>query len=417
MTEDRESARSGGGLRILLADSLPTPAVEALEARGHEVVVDGSIGKDDLPERIPGFDVLVVRSTKVREKAFEVADRLALVIRAGAGTNTIDIAAAAARGILVANVPGRNAAAVAELTMGLLLAIDRRIPDNVADLRAGRWNKKAYSKAAGLLGSTIGIIGLGSIGLGVAERASAFGLRVQALDKPRAPYVEARAAELGITMCATLEELLETSDVVSVHVPSSEGTKAFVDAEFLGHLRPGAILLNTSRGDVVDEDALLAALDAGAVRAGLDVWVDEPGSGTASWESRLAQHPAVVGTHHIGASTEQAQLATAEGVVEIVDAFTEGRARNCVNLAPSRLGSATLTVRHLDQPGVLAQVLDLLSRERLNVEHMENHVFRGGEAAMASIDVAGSLSTELLDHVRDVPHVLGVSTTSFEGAG
>ena len=418
MGDNRDEARStGGGLRILLADSLPAPAVDALEERGHECVVDAGIGKDDLPERIPGFDVLVVRSTKVREKAFEVADRLALVIRAGAGTNTIDIGAAAARGVLVANVPGRNSAAVAELTMGLLLAIDRRIPDNVADLRAGRWNKKAYSKATGLLGSTIGIIGLGSIGLGVAERAAAFGLRVQALEKPRTPYVEARAAELGITTCATLEELLETSDVVTLHVPTSEGTEALVDRTFLSHLRPGAILLNTSRGDVVDEDALLEALDAGAVRAGLDVYADEPGSGTASWESRLAQHPAVVGTHHIGASTEQAQLATAEGVVEIVDAFTEGRARNCVNLAPSRLGSATLTVRHLDQPGVLAQVLDLLSRERLNVEHMENHVFRGGEAAMASIDVAGSLSAELLAHVRDVPHVLGVSTTSFEGAG
>jgi D-3-phosphoglycerate dehydrogenase len=380
-------------------------------------VVDGSIGKDDLPERLPGFDVLVVRSTKVREKAFASADQLALVIRAGAGTNTIDVEAAAARGVLVANVPGRNSAAVAELTFGLLLAIDRRIPDNVADLRAGTWNKKAYSKAAGLLGSTIGIIGLGSIGLSVAERAVAFGLRVQAVRKPRTAYAEARAGELGIVMCATLEELLESSDVVTLHVPAGEETHRLVDKDFLGHLRPGAILLNTSRGDVVDEEALLEALDAGTVRAGLDVYADEPGGGTASWQSRLAQHPAVVGTHHIGASTQQAQLATAEGVVEIVDAFAEGRALNCVNLAPSRLGSVTLTVRHLDRPGVLAQVLDLLSRERLNVEHMENHVFRGGEAALATIDVAGSLSRELLAHVREVPHVLGVATTSIAGTG
>jgi D-3-phosphoglycerate dehydrogenase len=419
MEDSRDEARltSGGGLRILVADTLPAPAIEALEQRGHECVVDGSLGKDDLPARIPGFDVLVVRSTKVREKTFEDADRLALVIRAGAGTNTIDTTAAAVRGVLVANVPGRNSAAVAELTMGLLLAIDRRIPDNVTDLRAGRWNKKAYSKAAGLLGCTLGIVGLGAIGLDVAERAAAFGLHVRAVRKPRSAYVETRAAELGVTMCATLEELLESADVVSLHVPAGEETHGLVDRDFLGHLRPGAILLNTSRGDVVDEEALLEALDAGSVRAGLDVWADEPGSGTAEWESRLAQHPGVVGTHHIGASTAQAQLATAEGVVEIVDAFTEGRARNCVNLAPSRLGSATLTVRHLDRPGVLAQVLDLLSRERLNVEHMENHVFRGGEAAMASIDVAGALSPDLLDHVREVPHVLGVSTTSFAGTG
>ena len=129
----------------------------------------------------------------------------------------------------------------------------------------------------------------------------------------------------------------------------------------------------------------------------------------------LAQHPGVVGTHHIGASTEQAQLATAAGVVEIVDAFTEGEARNCVNLAPSRLGSVTLTIRHLDRPGVLARVLDLLSEARLNVEHMVNRVFRGGEAAIASIDVAGSLPDELLDQIGARPDVLGVSATPFAG--
>jgi D-3-phosphoglycerate dehydrogenase len=408
---------SEAGLRILVADSLPPPAVDALEERGHECVVEADLGKDDLPDRIAGFDVLVVRSTKVRERVFEVADRLALVIRAGAGTNTIDTEAAASRGVLVANVPGRNSAAVAELTMGLLLAIDRRIPDNVVDLRAGRWEKKAYGKGAGLLGSTLGIIGLGSIGLCVAERAVAFGMAVQAVEKPRSEYVDARAAELGITMCAGLEELLETSDVVSLHVPASKETQHLVDKDFLGHLRPGAILLNTSRGDVVDESALLEALDAGSVRAGLDVYADEPASGRATWESPLASHRSVVGTHHIGASTRQAQLATAAGVVEIVDAFTEGQARNCVNLAPSRLGSVTLTVRHLDQPGVLARVLDVVSVAGLNVEQMQNRVFRGGEAAMASIDVAGSLTPELLEQVREVPHVLGVSVTSFAGTG
>jgi D-3-phosphoglycerate dehydrogenase len=417
MPGDRDVVGSGGGLRILVADSLPQPALDELAARGHDCEVDANLGKDDLPDRIAGFDVLVVRSTKVRDRVFEVGDRLALVIRAGAGTNTIDTETAAARGVLVANVPGRNSAAVAELTMGLLLAIDRRIPDNVVDLRAGRWEKKTYGKAAGLLGSTLGIVGLGSIGLCVAERAAAFGMKVQVVQKPRSEYVDARAAELGIVMREDLEELLETSDVVSLHVPASKQTRHLVDKDFLARMRPGAILLNTSRGDVVDESALLEALDAGSVRAGLDVYADEPGSGRAAWESTLASHPAVVGTHHIGASTTQAQLATAEGVVEIVDAFTEGRARNCVNLAPSRLGSVTLTVRHLDRPGVLARVLDVVSVAGLNVEHMENRVFRGGEAAMASIDMAGSVTPELLDQVREVPHVLGVSVTSFADAG
>src|SRR3954447_22369828 len=416
MPADRPRARAGGGWRILVADSLPRTAIDALEARGHECVVDTSLADGDLADRIPGFDILVVRSTKVKRGVFANADRLALVIRAGAGTNTIATADAAARGVLVANVPGRNSAAVAELTMGLLLAVDRRIPDNVADLRAGRWEKKTYGKADGLLGKTMGIVGLGSIGLGVAERAAAFGIRLLAVRKSREAYVETRAAELGIVLCDSLEELLSASDIVSLHVPSASETKHLVDKSFLSQLRPGAILLNTSRGDVIDEPALLEALDAGLVRAGLDVYADEPGGGRAEWSSPLAQHPGVVGTHHIGASTEQAQLATAAGVVEIVDAFTEGEALNCVNLAPSRLGSVTLTVRHLDRPGVLARVLDLLSVARLNVEHMENRGFRGGEGAMASIDVAGSLSDRLVAELAAVPNVLGVTATPFAGS-
>jgi D-3-phosphoglycerate dehydrogenase / 2-oxoglutarate reductase len=397
------------GLTILVADSLPQAALDDLAARGHRCTVEAALGESDLAAAIEGFDVLVVRSTRVPAAVFEAADRLALVIRAGAGTNTIDTAAAAARGVLVANVPGRNSAAVAELTMGLLLAVDRRIPDAVADLRAGRWDKKEYSKAAGLLGSTMGIVGLGSIGLGVAERAAAFGIRVQAVAKPRGEDVEARARRAGVTWCDSLEDLVATSDIVSLHVPATADTKRLVDANFLARMRPGAILLNTSRGDVVEEAALLAALDAGAVRAGLDVWADEPGQGTASWDSPLARHPRVVGTHHVGASTTQAQLATAAGVVEVVDALMAGEVRNCVNLEPGRLGSATLTVRHLDKPDVLARVLGVLSRAGLNVEHMENRVFRGGAAAVASIDVAGTVPPDLLDQLGAVPHVLGVS--------
>ncbi|WP_082599682.1 phosphoglycerate dehydrogenase [Nocardioides sp. Root151] len=403
------------GLRILVADTLPRQALDELEQRGHECVVDSSLGKSDLIGAIPGFDILVVRSTKVTQHVIAAADRLALVIRAGAGTNTIDTAAAASRGVLVANVPGRNSAAVAELTMGLLLAVDRRIADNVADLRAGAWRKKAYSKASGLLGSTMAIIGLGSIGLDVAQRAAAFGIAVQALDKPRGSSAASRIAELGITLVPTLEQLVRSSDIVSLHLPSTTSTQSLVSREFLGWMRPGAILLNTSRGDLVDEGALLEALEVGAVRAGLDVYRDEPAGGSSAWESPLARHPGVVGTHHIGASTVQAQTATAAGVVEIVDAFVRGAVRNCVNLEPSRLGAVTLTVRHLDRPGVLARLLELLRTAGLNVENMENRVFRGGEAAVASMDVDGSVPLSILEEMAAIPEVLGVSATPLAG--
>ena len=401
-------------MRLLFADRLPDQTITDLEARGHVCVMEPTLKADELAARIAGFDGLVVRSTKVKRPVFEAADRLALVIRAGSGTNTIDTDAAATRGVFVCNVPGRNAAAVAELTMGLLLAIDRRIADNVADLRDGHWDKKGYGKAGGLLGSTMGIIGLGSIGLAVAERAVAFGIQVQSLAKPdRAAHVVTRAEELDITMCGSLDELVSSSDIVTLHVPSSEDTRHLVDKNFLAQLRPGAILLNTSRGDVVDERALLEALDAGAVRAGLDVFADEPSGGRGPWDSALARHPGVVATHHIGASTEQAQRAIAAGVTEIVEAFMAGEARHCVNLEHGRLGSFTLAIRHLDRVGVLAEVLDQLSGAGLNVEHMQNRIFRGGEAAAASIDVAGQASDELLAALRGIPHVLGVSEVTL----
>ena len=225
-------------MRILLADKLPELTVHDLEDHGHECVVEPSLGADDLAGRIAGFDVLVVRSTKVPGNVFEAADRLALVIRAGAGTNTIDTDAAAARAVFVSNVPGRNAAAVAELTMGLLLAVDRRIADNVADLRAGRWDKATYGKAEGLLGSTMGILGLGAIGLLVAERAAAFGIRLQSVAREgRSEAARTRAEELGITMCESVEELAASSDIVSLHVPSGPSTRHLVDEAFLGRMK------------------------------------------------------------------------------------------------------------------------------------------------------------------------------------
>ena len=158
-------------MRVLLADAIHPSTVGILTERGHECVFEPKLSSDELPGRMPGSQALVVRSTEVTAAAIEAADALELIVRAGAGTNTIDVEAASEVGIYVTNVPGRNAIAVAELTMGLLLAIDRRIPDNVADLRAGTWNKSTYGKADGLFGKVMGIVGLGDIGFAVAERA------------------------------------------------------------------------------------------------------------------------------------------------------------------------------------------------------------------------------------------------------
>ena len=402
------------GHAILIADAIDPSTAEALTDRGHECVSDPKLSADDLPGRIAGFQALVVRSTKVTAATIEAADALELIVRAGAGTNTIDVAAASEVGIYVTNVPGRNAIAVAELTMGLLLAIDRRIPDNVADLRAGTWNKSTYGKADGLFGKVMGIVGLGDIGFAVAERAAAFGHVPPG--GPEGPGRRGRGADQGARYRTRRFARGARRDLGCGldprPFPSTE-TESMFDARVLGAMKQGAILLNTSRGNVVDEAALLDALESRELRAGLDVYPGEPGSGSTSWASPLAQHPRVVGTHHIGASTSQAQKAVADGVVEMIEAYVRGEILNCVNLAPTRLGTHTLHVRHFDRVGVLAGVFDILRRRDLNVEQMENRVFEGRNAAVATIDVVGDVGPDLisaLEELADVIHVSAVPT-------
>ena len=404
-------------MRVLFADTVDPSTVQVLADQGHECEVEPTLSAEDLPARIGGVEVLVVRSTRVTGETIEAARDLELIVRAGAGTNTIDVDAASDVGIYVTNVPGRNAIAVAELTMGLLLAIDRRIADNVAELRAGTWNKSAFAKAEGLFGRSLGIVGVGDIGLAVAERAAAFGLRVRAIRKDREPEVEERLRAIDAELVDSLEELVSTSDIVSIHLPATSETQSMFDAALLGRMRDGAILLNTSRGDIVDEAALLDAIESKGLRVGLDVYPDEPASGTAEWSSKLAQHPNVVGTHHIGASTGQAQRAVADGVVEIVEAFVRGEVLNCVNLAPRRLGTHSLHIRHFDRVGVLAGVFDILRRRELNVEQMQNQVFRGGNAAVATIDVVGDVGGDLVAALEALPDVIHVSAVPIAKGG
>jgi len=394
-------------VRLLFADAFSPDYRDAVTNLGYECTFLPDLSAADLAGHVAGHDVLIVRSTRVTATTIAAAEELALVIRAGAGTNTIDLAAAAERGIYVCNVPGRNAIAVAELAMGLICALDRQIPDNVGDLRAGRWDKKRYSKAAGLFGRVVGVVGLGEIGLAFAERASAFGLRVHAIGrKGRSADTEARAERAGITYVGDLDELAATCDILSFHVPASDATRGMVDRAFLDQVRPGTWIINTSRADIVDEAALLEALDAKDLRAGLDVFDNEPGSATGAFESPLAQHPRVYGTHHIGASTEQAQRAIAAEVVAMLEAFERGEIRNCVNIDAQAIGSATLVIRHLDQVGVLSDVLEVLRQHDLNVEQMQNQIFTGRHAAVATIHTSGAAPDDLAERLNAIERVI-----------
>ena len=395
-------------MRILFADTFPVPQIERLQARGYRCEQRAELTADTLADALGGFDVLVVRSTRVDRKALEASD-LRLVIRAGAGYNTIDVAVASDRGIYVCNVPGKNAVAVAELAFGLLLSIDRRIPDNVADLRAGTWNKALYQRAPGLLGQRVGIVGLGAVGLEFAERVHAFGMQVHVIAKHgRSEATRTQLEALGAIHHDDLQSLAAACDVLSLHVPATPETEGLLNEELLAHVRPGAVILNTSRGNVVDEEALLVAIDEKDLRAGLDVYCNEPGTAEADFTSALAQHPNVYGTHHIGASTDQAQRSIADEVVSMLEAFAAGQVRNAVNLDPLR-GTSTLVVRHDNRVGVLAAVLKALRGAGINVEQMENRIFSGGRAAAATIQISGPIDAALTSEIEALEQVIGIA--------
>lgn len=398
-------------MKVLIADKFSDNHLQRLIDLGHEVSFEPSLGKGDLPAAVPGHEVLVVRSTKVTADTVDAADKLNLIIRAGAGVNTIAVDDAAGRGIFVCNTPGKNAVAVAELAMGLVMAIDRNIPDQVRDLRKGKWKKKKYATTKGLAGRSIGIVGLGSIGVEVAKRAAAFDMEIAVVDRPnRDPSRLQVLLHMGARFEPDLESLAATCDILSFHVPATPQTEGLVSRELLAAMRPGTVIINTARGSVIDEEALLEIIEEKDLRVGLDVYKGEPGVGDADFKSHLAQHPRVYGTHHIGASTNQAQTAIADAVIEAIEAFGEGTLLNCVNLGEAVEGVAmTVTVRHLNRVGVLAGVLGTLREAGLNVEDMENFVLAGRAAASAVIHVVGKLDPETIAQLEKVDNVIAVS--------
>jgi len=402
-------------MKVLVADKFETSGLDGLKAAGCEVIYEPALKDAALTEaiRASGADVLVVRSTKVTEAMLD-AGRLALIVRAGAGYNTIDVAAASRRGIYVSNCPGKNAIAVAELAFGLILALDRRIPDNVADLRAGTWNKKEYSNAKGLFGRTLGLLGLGSIGREMVKRAAAFGMEcvvwtrrysgrngILPEDEARALGLEEASRAVRISLAPSPEIVAGRADILSVHVALGEGTKGLVASAVLDRLKPGAFFVNTARGEVVDYQALDRAVRERGLRVALDVFANEPSVATGEFNDPIVQLPGVYGTHHIGASTDQAQEAIAAETVRIVSTYLEtGRVPNVVNLAVRTPATHMLIVRHRDRPGVLAHVFDHLRAGNLNVQETENIVFAGAEAALARINLDGAPAPALLDAIR-----------------
>lgn len=385
-------------MKVLIADALPENAVQSLSELGLDIDFRPKLSAGELPAAVGDAGVLIVRSTRVTAETIAAAESLSLIVRAGAGVNTIDIDAANRRGIYVANCPGKNSIAVAELTMGLLLSLDRRIADNAADFRNGVWNKSVYSKAQGLAGDTFGIIGFGQIGCEVARRARAFDLKVYAWSRS---LTHETAAEHGVTFCDSVEDLLGRCRIVSLHAALTPETRGLMNAQRIVMLQPGAVLLNTSRAELVDEAALVTAVRDGKIAAGLDVFADEPEGGSGEVHSALQQLPNALVTHHIGASTEQAQRAVSNEAVRIVREYaTRGQVPNWVNRSQATSARCQLSVRHFDKPGVLANVLTELKQQNINAEELENVIFDGNLTACCTIKLDDQPSAETLARIR-----------------
>jgi D-3-phosphoglycerate dehydrogenase len=386
-------------MRVLIADKFEQSGRDGLQAIGCEISFQPDLKDEALVQTIRNEnpDVLVVRSTKVTEPML-AAGQIKLVVRAGAGFNTIDVAAASRRGIYVSNCPGKNSIAVAELALALILSLDRRVADNVISLRRGEWNKKEFSRARGLYGRTLGLIGVGKIGQEMIPRAHAFGMKVIAWSRSLTPE---RASKIGVEYRSQALDVAREADVVSVHLALNPSTKDFINAEFFAAMRQGAYFVNTARGEVVNQAALIEAMRTRGLRVGLDVFANEPTSATGEFSDPIRNEPNLYGTHHIGASTDQAQEAIAAETVRIVREFKEtGKVPNVVNLARQTPATHRLVVRHLDRPGVLATVLDAIKAEQINVQEMENIVFEGAAAAVARINLDNAPSTQMLDRLR-----------------
>jgi D-3-phosphoglycerate dehydrogenase len=387
-------------MKVLIADKFEKVGIDGLKELGCTVVSQPDVKAEDLPAAIKATDphILIVRSKKVNADALKAGPALTLVIRAGAGIDTIDVDTASSLGVFVSNCPGKNSIAVAELVMGLLLACDRRIPDQTAELRQGTWSKGEYAKARGLHGRTLGIVGLGQIGREIASRAQAFGMRVIAWSRS---LTHEEADQLGLIYAQTPQEVARQADAVSINVAANPETKHLVNAEFLAAMRPGAYLINTSRGSVVDEAALEHAVREKKLRAGLDVFEGEPAGGSGTIANPIVKTPGVYGTHHVGASTDQAQVAIAHEVIRIVSTFREtGAVPNVVNRLARSSATHVLSIRHRNRPGVLAHVFGVLAGGAINVEEVENIIYHGAQATLARIHLDGVPDDGALERIR-----------------
>jgi D-3-phosphoglycerate dehydrogenase len=385
-------------MNVCIADNLPPEAIAELESLGMVVSNQPKTTADELSDGLEDAQVIIVRSTVVTAECIKNSPKLSLIVRAGAGVNNIDMQAASDAGIYVANCPGQNSVAVAELAMGLILSLDRYIADNVSSFRDGNWNKTVYSKADGIFGKTLGIIGTGQIGQELIKRARAFGMPVVAWSRSLTPQ---KAEKLKVQRAESIAEVAESCDVLSIHLAQNDQTRGIISKEVLAKLKDGACVINTSRAGVIDEDALFEELSSGRLKAGLDVISDEPEFKQGEFTSRFQDLENAYVTHHIGASTQQAQLAVARDAVDIVRGYAkEGHVRNWLNHCKQTDAPWQLVVRHFDKPGVIANVMSELKEAKINAQELTNVIFDGKKTACCTIQLDARPADDIMQSIR-----------------
>ena len=401
-------------MNILIADRVDKESIRQLQDLGYQVDYKADLEGHDLVQAVQQVrcQVLVVRGTRVTAEAIRANKELSLIVRVGDDTDAIDLDAASAESVFVATCPGKNSAAVAELTMGLILALDRRLADSVNDMRQGRWSQREYSKARGLKGRTLGVLGMGSVGEAVVQRAKAFEMNVVGWS-PR--LTSERASQLGMVRLDLPEEVAATCDVLSVHVALTPDTYQMVSSNIFEEMRARSMFINTSRPEIVDYDALAQAVVEKSLLVGLDTYPHEPAVDGDPFQCPLFGLSGVVyGTPHVGYSTDEARAAASDEMVRIVKTYVgTGEVLNCVNMSRGKVPHGVLVVRLRNCPGILAKVLTLLARHGLNVREMDNIMCRGDLSASAQIRLDSKPTPDVLRELEqlDTENILGVTLT------
>jgi D-3-phosphoglycerate dehydrogenase len=393
-------------LKVLVSDSLAEQGVTVLEqASGIEVVNKPGLAPDELLELIPDFHGLVIRSnTKVTADVLAAAKNLRIVGRAGIGVDNIDVPAATQNGVVVVNTPEGNNITTAEHAIALIVSLARHIPQATASMKAGKWEKKKF-QGMELYNRTLGVLGAGNIGRFVVSRAKGLGMKVIVHD----PYLTAEAAARLEVERVELDEMMSRADVVTVHVPKTKETTGILGRAEFAKAKPGLIVINAARGGIVDEEALLEALESGQVAgAGLDVFVEEPpGEGNP-----LVSHPNVICTPHLGASTEQAQINVAVAVAEqLRDFLLDGEVRNSINVPTVSPEQMAEVGPYIELGEKLGRFQGQLAQGRVDVVEVE---YSGEVAELKVAAITIAVLKGILSSVRESVNLVNASHIAQE---